>query len=69
MVKRTITVSETLQQHIGGSITVPPKTESSYRTLPMPEMVFNMLQAHKQEQAKMKALLKDEYINSDYVCT
>ena len=26
MIKRTITVSETLQQHIGGSITVPPKT-------------------------------------------
>lgn len=69
MVKCTITVSETLQQHIGGSITVPPKTESNYRTLPMPEMVFNMLQAHKQEQAKMKAPLKDEYINSDYVCT
>ena len=35
----------------------------------MPETVFNMLQAHKQEQAKMKELLKDEYINSDYVCT
>lgn len=69
MLNRTITVSETLQQHIGGSITVPPKTESSYRTLPIPETVYNLLKAHKQEQAEMKELLKDEYINSDYVCT
>lgn len=69
MVKRTITVSETLQQNIGGSITVPPKTESSYRTLPIPENVYNLLKKHKQEQEKMKELLKDGYIKSDYVCT
>jgi len=69
MVKRTITVSETLQQNIGGSITVPPKTESSYRTLPIPENVYNLLKKHKQEQEKMKELLEDGYIKSDYVCT
>lgn len=69
MVKRTITISETLQQNVGGSITVPPKTESSYRTLPIPENVYKLLQEHKQEQEKMKELLKDGYINSDYVCT
>ena len=69
MLNRTITISETLQQHIGGSITVPPKTESSYRTLPIPETVYNLLKAHKQEQAEMKRLLKGEYIDSDYVCT
>lgn len=48
MVNRTITISETLQQHIGGSITVPPKTDSSYRTLPMPDYVFKLLQSIKQ---------------------
>lgn len=69
MEKRTITVSETLQQHIGGSITVPPKTESSYRTLPIPDSVYNLLKAHRQEQERLKELLKGEYIISDYVCT
>lgn len=29
MENRTITISETLQQHVGGSYTSPPKTESS----------------------------------------
>lgn len=69
MVKRTITISETLQQHIGGSITVPPKTDSSYRTLPIPESVFKLLTEHKKKQEDMKKILKDKYVNSDYVCT
>ncbi len=69
MVKHTITVSEALQQHIGGSITVAPKTDSSYRTLPIPDTVYRLLQKHKQEQLEMQQLLKDEYIKSDYVCT
>lgn len=69
MINRTITVSETLQQNVGGSITAPPKTEKSYRTLPIPEAVYNMLQTHKQEQIRMKQLLKEDYIDTDYVCT
>ena len=69
MINRTITIAETLQQHIGGSITVPPKTDSSYRTLPIPESVYQLLNAHKKKQNRMKQLLKDEYEDSDYVCT
>lgn len=69
MVKHTITISETLQQHIGGSITVPPKTNSSFRTLPIPENVYCVLKAHKQKQKDMQNLLGNDYIVSDYVCT
>lgn len=49
LVNRTITISETLQQHVGGLYTSPPKTESSYRTLPMPESVCKLLENHKTE--------------------
>lgn len=69
MINRTITIAETLQQHIGGSITVPPKTDSSYRTLPIPASVYQLLNAHKKKQNRMKQLLKDEYEDSNYVCT
>lgn len=69
MVNRTITISETLQQHIGGSITVPPKTDSSYRTLPMPDYVFKLLTKHKTEQQMLNEDLKNQYKDNDYVCT
>ena len=50
MENRTITISETLQQHVGGSYTRPPKTESSYRTLPIPDKVFQYLFAQKESR-------------------
>lgn len=69
LVNKTITISETLQQHVGGSYTSPPKTESSYRTLPMPESVCKILKKHKTEQQVNKEILKDAYVDNDYVCT
>ena len=69
LISKTITISETLQQSIGGSIIVPPKTDSSYRTFPIPDSLYKFLTAHKEDQKRKKELLKGAYIDSDYVCT
>ena len=67
--KRTITIAETLQQNTGGNYTDKPKTESSYRTLPITDSVYNILCEHKALQDERKVLMGDYYVNSDYVCT
>lgn len=66
---RTITIAETLQQHLGGSYTDSPKTESSYRTLPMTDTVYDILTNHRKEQQSREALMGNYYVKSDYVCT
>lgn len=66
---RSITIAETLQQHIGGNYTDTPKTDSSYRTLPMTDRIYNILSVHKELQSERKALMGNYYIDSDYVCT
>lgn len=68
-VNRTITVAETVQQNTGGSYTDTPKTDSSYRTLPMLESVYTLLETHKRLQEERKRLMGESYIDSDYVCT
>ena len=67
--KRTITVSETLQQHTGGEYTDKPKTESSHRTLPMTDSVYAVLKAHRQLQNDRKIIMGNYYTQNDYVCT
>lgn len=67
--ERSITVSETLQQGIGGSYIDTPKTTSSYRTLPMTDSVRQMLIEHRQKQMRRQAVLKRGYVKSDYICT
>lgn len=67
--RKTITIAETLQQNTGGNYVDKPKTESSYRTLPMTESVYNLLKEHKALQEERKALMGNYYIASDYVCT
>lgn len=69
LINRTITICETLQQTVGGSTTAPPKTDSSYRTLPIPESMYNLLLQQKERQDKNKELLKSAYVDEDYVCT
>ncbi len=68
-VNRTITIAETLQQNTGGSYTDTPKTDSSYRTLPMLDSIYTLLEAHKRLQDERKRLMGDSYKDSDYVCT
>lgn len=67
--RRTITVAETLQQNVGGSYTDKPKTESSYRTLPITDKVFEILQKQKRQQEERADIMGDYYFKSDYVCT
>lgn len=67
--KQSITVSETLQQNTGGSYTDSPKTESSYRTLPMTDSICKLLTAHKRLQEERAIYMGTYYIQSDYVCT
>ena len=67
--KKTITVAETLQQNTGGNYTDKPKTDSSYRTLPMTDSVHSALEAHKRLQEQRKELMGNYYVCSDYVCT
>ncbi len=68
-VNMSITISETLQQHIGGNYTDKTKTESSYRTLPMTDKAYNLLKQQKALQAQRRELRGDYYIQNDYVCT
>ena len=49
-INRTITISETLQQHTGGNYTDHPKTESSYRTLPLNNTAYELLKEQKKLQ-------------------
>ena len=46
-----------------------PKTESSYRTLPMIDKVYTLLSAQKERQSRNRAILGQSYIGSDFVCT
>lgn len=68
-VNRTISIKETLQQCVGGDYTDDTKTESSCRTLPMPDEIYDLLMEHKNLQNEREHLMGDYYIHSDYVCT
>ncbi|MBR4450310.1 MAG: site-specific integrase [Clostridia bacterium] len=68
-VNRTITISETLQQHVGGNYTDTTKTESSYRTLPMTDKAYDLLKNQIALQSQRRELLGNYYIENDYVCT
>ena len=67
---KAITICETLQQSAGGGdYTAAPKTDSSYRTLPMTKRVEEVLLKFKAKQTENKKLMGAYYFNSDYVCT
>ena len=66
---RTITVTETLQQGVDGDYVDTPKTNSSYRTLPMTDSVYKLLKGQKHRQERLQGALGAGYIQNDYVCT
>lgn len=68
---KTITIAETLQQNTGGDYTDDTKTESSYRTLPMTDDIYCLLQNKKEQQETLIDLMGDSYHNDyiEYVCT
>lgn len=67
--RRTITVENTLQQGIGGNYEDETKTESSERTLPMPDSIYELVKRQGELQDERKRLMGDFYIDSDFLCT
>lgn len=67
--RRTITIETTLQQGIGGNYEDETKTESSMRTLPMPQSIYDLLKHQQELQGERLELMNDYYIESDYICT
>ena len=66
---KSITISQTVQQHTGGDYIGSTKNESSYRSLPLLDDVAELLQKHKQAQGENRQLLGSRYHDSDFVCT
>lgn len=68
--QKTITIAETVLQHIGGSYErSATKNESSYRTLPLTEIACKVLLAKQERQVNYSALFGNTYFKSDYICT
>lgn len=67
--RRTITVETTLQQGVGGNYEDETKTESSLRTLPMPNSIYDLLLHQQEMQNERRKLMGDYYICNNYVCT
>ena len=67
--RRTITIETTLQQGIGGNYEDETKTESSMRTLPMPQSIYDLLKHQRELQNERLKLMGDYYIESEYICT
>lgn len=68
--KRQITISQTVLQNTGGDyMRDDTKNNSSYRTLPMNDTIFNILTEHKSKQSENQKRLKNKYNLNDFVCT
>lgn len=46
---------------------VPPKTENSFRTVPIPSSIVNKLKTHKKQQNELILSLGESYHNNNYV--
>lgn len=64
----TLTVSNNLVQTSNGSISKEPKSETSNRTIDLPDSLTVLLRKHKKIQAENKLLLGPSYDNSGFVC-
>lgn len=67
--QRAITVSVTMQQEGGKCYLAETKTESSYRTLPLIDKVYTLLLEQKARQERNRAILGQNYIESELICT
>jgi len=66
---KSITVSVTMQQQGRNCYLAETKTESSYRTLPLIDKVYKLLLEQKARQERNRAILGQNYIESDLICT
>lgn len=46
---------------------VPPKTENSFRTVPIPDIILNKLKSYKREQNELILAIGEDYQNNNYV--
>ena len=67
--RRTLTIEETLQQGIGGNYTDETQTESSTRTMPMPDSNYQLITRQRDLQNERREVMGNYYIESDYLCT
>ena len=66
--KREIYVVQAIYPTKNGLVVLPPKTDNSVRTIAIPIRLVRILKKHKRKQEKLKKLLGNAYIESDYVC-
>lgn len=67
---KTVKVAQQLIQYSKGDVQVStPKTENSYRTIPIGDKLVDMLHHQKLLQYKRKMLFGAKYIDNDFVCT
>ncbi|AVL01465.1 site-specific integrase [Pediococcus pentosaceus] len=67
---KTVKVTQQLIQYKKGDVRIStPKTENSYRTIPIGDTLIKMLQFQKLLQKKRKMLFGAKYIDNDFVCT
>lgn len=66
--KKTIYISNSLIETDGEIIMQDPKTETSRRTIYMPDVVIKALKEHKKKQAQNKLMLGQNYNDDDFVC-
>lgn len=67
--RRTLSVEVTLQQGVGGNYEDETKTDSSMRTLPMSQNIYDLLKRQQELQLERSKLMGEYHIDSDYVCT
>lgn len=65
---KTVTISRSLLPSGKGLIFHEPKTESSTRTISIPDFVLEELQRHKEQQEDFKRLLGAAYKENDLIC-
>lgn len=64
---RTISIHETRTQAGNKEVVKDTKTESSVRTLHLPQALYILLLNEKQAQEQTKAKILNQYYDSDYV--
>ena len=63
-----IKVTQALYPTKNGLVILPPKTESSIRTISIPLTLVDILRDYKEKQEEIKIKLRDNYIDNNLVC-
>lgn len=66
--KKEIYVKNAIYPTENGLVVLPPKTDNSERTIAIPRRLVRILKKHRKRHKKLKKVLGNAYIDSDYVC-